>query len=583
MVQLLEQRTLFSTIVVNTILDTAHPGFISLRDAVITANSTPGTIINFSPAVFSTPKTIVLAGSPLVITGTNEKIVGPAGGVTISANNLTGVFYCGNPAATFTLQNLTVTKGSKGGVSNAGNATLLNVIVTGNASATGDGIYNSGTMTLNNCTIAGNIQAGSVAGGIYNAPKATLTINNSTISGNSAGEAAGLENQGTANLTNVTVSGNISTGLGGGIYNNNLGKMTLDNVTISGNSASLGGGLLTFAGTSTTTIANTVIAGNKLKAGTLGQDVSGAVTSQGFNFIGKKDGSTGWVASDVTGTVAAPKLAILGPLANNGGPTLTMLPLTGSPLINKGSNALIRPGSTSDQRGLPRIQNVTVDIGAVELPPPPASIAGTVFKDINGNGLRDAGDNGIANVKVYLDTNKNGSPDASETSVLTDASGNFKFINLAPGTYRVREVVPAGNTLVAPAAGFYDLTLIGGQNSVGSLFADKPSASPATISGRVFNDVNSNGLRDVGEAGLGLFKVYIDFNKNNIIDGNDVSVTTDVLGNWSFTNLAAGAYMIRVVPVTGLVATKPVGGVLTITVTAGQASVGNLFGEKAIN
>src|SRR5205085_10992855 len=124
-----------------------------------------------------------------------------------------------------------------------------------------------------------------------------------------------------------------------------------------------------------------------LKAGTLGQDVSGLITSQGFNFIGKKDGSTGWLSSDVTGTAAAPKLALLGPLANNGGPTLTMLPLAGSPLINKGSNALIRAGSTSDQRGLPRIANTTVDIGAVEVPPPAGSIAGTVFSDTNGNGV----------------------------------------------------------------------------------------------------------------------------------------------------------------------------------------------------
>ncbi|HEX4793997.1 MAG TPA: SdrD B-like domain-containing protein [Humisphaera sp.] len=582
MVQALEGRTLLSTtIVVNTILDTAHPGFTSLRDAVVAANGTPNTTITFSPTVFATAKTITLAGSPLVITGTGETIKGPAVGVTVSANNLTGVFYCGLVSGNFTLQNLTITKGSKSGVSNAGTATLNNVTVTGNAGTTGDGVYNGGTMTIINSTISANAAPGSVAGGIYNAPKATLTLTNSTVLGNSSGEGAGIDNLGTANLTNVTISGNTCAGVGGGIYNNNLGKMTLDNVTISGNSATSGGGLLVYPATTTTTLANTVIAGNTLKVATLGQDVSGVVTSQGFNFIGKTDGSTGWIASDFKGTIAHPLVPNLGPLANNGGPTFTMLPLAGSPLINKGSNALIRAGSTTDQRGLPRIANTTVDIGAVEVPPPAGSIAGTVFSDTNGNGHLDTGEHGLANVKVYLDTNKNGAPDASEAFVLTDASGNFKFNNLAPNTYRVREVLPAGNALVAPILGYYDIPLAAGGTSVGSLFADTPAS--ASIAGRVFNDVNGNGLRDVGEAGLGLFKVYIDFNNNGLIDGKDISVTTDVLGNWSFTSLIAGKYTIRVVPVAGLTVTKPIGSVLTITVIAGQASAGNLFGEKAIN
>ena len=57
---------------------------------------------------------------------------------------------------------------------------------------------------------------------------------------------------------------------------------------------------------------------------------------------------------------------LLGPLANNGGPTLTHLPQSNSPCINTGTN----PNNlVNDQRGpgFPRIQGLT-DIGAVELP-----------------------------------------------------------------------------------------------------------------------------------------------------------------------------------------------------------------------
>jgi hypothetical protein len=56
----------------------------------------------------------------------------------------------------------------------------------------------------------------------------------------------------------------------------------------------------------------------------------------------------------------------LGPLASNGGPTQTIVPLPGSPAIDHGSNAFVTPGET-DQRGFPRIANGTVDIGAVEV------------------------------------------------------------------------------------------------------------------------------------------------------------------------------------------------------------------------
>ncbi|HET6250407.1 MAG TPA: choice-of-anchor Q domain-containing protein [Tepidisphaeraceae bacterium] len=52
--------------------------------------------------------------------------------------------------------------------------------------------------------------------------------------------------------------------------------------------------------------------------------------------------------------------------AAHGGPTLTLLPLTGSPAINAGSNALIPAGITTDQRGDARIVGNVVDIGAVE-------------------------------------------------------------------------------------------------------------------------------------------------------------------------------------------------------------------------
>ena len=85
----------------------------------------------------------------------------------------------------------------------------------------------------------------------------------------------------------------------------------------------------------------------------------------------------------------------------------------------------------------------------------PGSISGTVFNDANGNGILDKGETGLAGRELYLDLNNNGVFDSSDYYVKTSASGAFTFANLAPGTYTVREVLPAGAHLTAPAGDFF--------------------------------------------------------------------------------------------------------------------------------
>jgi uncharacterized protein (DUF2141 family) len=113
-------------------------------------------------------------------------------------------------------------------------------------------------------------------------------------------------------------------------------------------------------------------------------------------------------------------------------------------------------------------------------------------------------------------------------------------------------------------------------------FTETVTVPPSSISGTLFDDANGDGKIDDGELGLGQWTVYLDLKKDGKLDAGDPSVTTDVNGNWSFTGLAAGTYVVRVVQVAGTTPTKPAGSVLTITVGIGQNSVGNLFGEKAL-
>ena len=125
------------------------------------------------------------------------------------------------------------------------------------------------------------------------------------------------------------------------------GTTTLTNCTVSGNSANTGGGVYNYG---TTTLGNTIVVGNTASGG---PDVDGFITSQGNNLVGVTDGSSGWVASDLTGTIAAPLDPVLARLGNFGGPTQTMALLPGSPAIDAGNNAHIPDGVTTDQPRAP--------------------------------------------------------------------------------------------------------------------------------------------------------------------------------------------------------------------------------------
>ena len=93
-----------------------------------------------------------------------------------------------------------------------------------------------------------------------------------------------------------------------------------------------------------------------------------------------------------------------------------------------------------------------------------AQIKGTIWNDLNANGVLDSGEQGQAEVQIYLDTNNNGVLDTDEPVTTTDESGKYEFTSLEPGTYIVREVIPQGFKQTFP---------LGSANAVGDGFADE--------------------------------------------------------------------------------------------------------------
>jgi hypothetical protein len=198
-----------------------------------------------------------------------------------------------------------------------------------------------------------------------------LSVFNSTFAGNSAGNFG--QGVGVAQL------GASGPGDGGGLFLFGGGSVLLVNDTVAGNNraTSTGGGIHSDAGDESPPpqVWNTLIAMNSAPSG---PDVFGSFTSLGHNLIGKTAGSSGFSAAkhDLL-NVAASKIG-LGPLANNGGPTLTMALSATSVAVNAGDDAVLtnpKTKFTTDQRGLPRKSGAHVDIGAFEFqqPPPPPS------------------------------------------------------------------------------------------------------------------------------------------------------------------------------------------------------------------
>ncbi len=155
-------------------------------------------------------------------------------------------------------------------------------------------------------------------------------------------------------------------GAGGGA--NTWGSSTLQNVLAAQNSDAAGGlGGAGGAGSSPGSSGSPGASG----VGGSGPDLFGALTSNGHNLIGLDEGSTGFtdgVLGDRVGS-GTPLNPLVGPLANNSGPTFTCALLYGSPALDTGDDTLLDApwNLTTDQRGLPRQSGSHVDIGAAEV------------------------------------------------------------------------------------------------------------------------------------------------------------------------------------------------------------------------
>lgn len=226
------------------------------------------------------------------------------------------------------------------------------------------------SLTISDTTIADNKAIGD-GGGVLSNGVPNVRIERSTVSGNTAAAAASIGGgvvfnavAGTLAVSDSTFSGN-SAGADGGAMVLRAGTVRIDNTTIAGNSvkppapAGTSGGIRRTGTPNQTTISSSILADNT--PSDLSSASAASPVAVGSSLI-EAPVSGGAILESPLGSNVTGVDPQLGPLAANGGPTLTQALPASSPAIDKG----VANGLGTDQRGLARSSGAGTDMGAFE-------------------------------------------------------------------------------------------------------------------------------------------------------------------------------------------------------------------------
>lgn len=414
-----------------------------------TADGTGGIAVEGGGAIYNAG-TLRLDGCAICFNhtgnGENGSLGQVAGGVGGSGGSGAGIFN----AASLTLINSLISTNSCGRGGSGGSG--QNTGGGGGGGGWGGGIYSLGRMFIQGCTLAGNIAGSGGDGG---------NSGFSPGSGGYGGNGGGLYVQGILAMTDCTIAGNwggyggsgglhtsyppgsASSGPGGsgGGIDSSATNIAVVSCTIVSNAVGVntqGGGIHAWTSPNRGGYLNNLIARNTGPVA----DVAGEFHSLGHNLIGVTNGSSGFTAADdLTGSDAAPCAPKVAALADNGGPTLTLALLPGSPAIDAGAAA---GTAATDQRGIVRPQGPGVDMGAFEYQYIPIFNCPVVYDATNCQ-LQMSGL--LPNQLFSLEISSNLLNWVGMTNFVAGTNGMFEFIDPIPGAvpsrfYRLKSVTP---------------------------------------------------------------------------------------------------------------------------------------------
>jgi hypothetical protein len=172
-----------------------------------------------------------------------------------------------------------------------------------------------------------------------------------------------------------------------------------------------------------------------------------------------------------------------------------------------------------------------------------SSVSGTVYSDLNGNGIKNSGEPGLSGWVLTVD---------GDSATVTDANGNYTIDGLLPGTYSIGQLPEDGWVQTFPAEnGNHSVVVTTGLIFSGYHFGNFKNGK---ILGLHYEDDNGNGTFDGSDLG----KPGPDFFLHKDSLGNIVeTTTTDEDGNYFFYNLGVGTYFVSIDNLSGRTITQP--------------------------
>lgn len=338
----------------------------------------------------------------------------PGGGISARTGSviISGSEVSGNEAG---VGGVTVSRGggiyvsedTDDGIADGRDMILANSVIADNTAAGNGGgafIELDGRIEATDVTFSDNSSSAGIGGGLLlSTNQATIDI--ARFTGNTAERGGGLftAKHGGSNevfLTGALFEGNVASEHGGGVSADDVNQLEIINSTLSGNSAPEGGGISIGVDPmdepETVTVRHTTIAGNAAPVGANVVAYEGTLRTEAALIVGGIGGpscsmppanldAVGYSFVDDALCAGAPTDVVsatnplLGPLANNGGPTLTRLPSPASPI-----GGVVPVGSCSepfDQRSIARPQGEGCEPGAVEIVELGPAINGTAGAD----------------------------------------------------------------------------------------------------------------------------------------------------------------------------------------------------------
>jgi len=170
---------------------------------------------------------------------------------------------------------------------------------------------------------------------------------------------------------------------------------------------------------------------------------------------------------------------------------------------------------------------------------PQATISGVKFHDVDADGVRDVGEEGLEGWTIQLWKLDGGWEFVDETT--TGSEGDYIFTVNEDGHYKVTEVLESGWMQTAPAGDYYEIDVVLGTTYTGLDFGNIKLGS---ISGAKFYDANVNGVWDGGEPPIEGWKVHLT-GTNILGDTIDVYAFTGADGKFVFKDLLPGTYTVE--------------------------------------